>query len=344
MASSLKAAVEGFLDGMRRVAAAPALVAGVFALTFLMAVPPAALIRSSFASHLGDSLEAASAADAVNPGWWYEFRAQATGLGTTFTPAIIGFAALLDHTSDVMDAAAPAAPLAWLLGAYLVAWTFALGGLLDRFARRRAVRARGFFAACGGLFFRMLRLAAVASIAYWLLFSYVHPWVFEDLYRSVTLDLDSERAAFGWRLACYALFGALLLMINVLMDYAKVRLAVEDRRSVLGAITAAWRFLWHRPGPVAILYLLDAAVFLAIVALWFVAAPDVGGGTLQGLAWRFLLGQAYVLARLLVKLQFLASQTALFQASLAHAAYTAAPAATWPPSPAVESIPDRTAP
>ena len=43
-------------------------------------------------------------------------------------------------------------------------------------------------------------------------------------------------------------------------------------------------------------------------------------------------------ARLLLKLQFLASQTALFQTNLAHAAYTAAPEPVWPDSPAAESI------
>jgi hypothetical protein len=48
--------------------------------------------------------------------------------------------------------------------------------------------------------------------------------------------------------------------------------------------------------------------------------------------------QLYLLARLLLKLQFVASQTALFQRSLAHAAYTAAPAPVWPESPAAEAI------
>jgi hypothetical protein len=52
----------------------------------------------------------------------------------------------------------------------------------------------------------------------------------------------------------------------------------------------------------------------------------------------FIAAQLYVLARIVLKLQFIASQTALFQASLAHARYTAAPAARWPESPAAETI------
>ena len=51
-----------------------------------------------------------------------------------------------------------------------------------------------------------------------------------------------------------------------------------------------------------------------------------------------LLGQAYIVARHYLKLVFYASETALFQAELAHAAYTAAPAVVWPDSPAAEAI------
>ena len=67
------------------------------------------------------------------------------------------------------------------------------------------------------------------------------------------------------------------------------------------------------------------------------AAPDVGGGGAS--VWIGLLaGQAYVLARLLLKLQFAASEVALFQASLAHARYAGAPARVWPESPGAEAL------
>ena len=52
----------------------------------------------------------------------------------------------------------------------------------------------------------------------------------------------------------------------------------------------------------------------------------------------FIAGQLYLLARLAIKLHFVASQTALFQSHLAHATYTAAPAPAWPESPAAEAI------
>jgi hypothetical protein len=123
----------------------------------------------------------------------------------------------------------------------------------------------------------------------------------------------------------------------MVFDYTKVRMVVEDRRSAFGALMAALRFIARNPGRTFALYALNGLVFVALFALWMVVAPGAGGAGAS--IWLvFVAGQMYLLARLLLKLHFLASQTALFQKSLAHAAYTAAPEPAWPDSPAAEAI------
>jgi hypothetical protein len=324
-------------SGVRRVLSAPAILAGVWTLTFLMAVPLALTLRGMLEAHLGSSLAANQAADTVNHDWWQEFEAQAAGLGTTFTPSVIGFAAVLDNVSSVFDAQKEIAPVAGVLGAYLLVWTFLAGGIIDRYARQRRTYAHGFFAASGVFFFRFLRLGIVAAVVYLFLFRYVHEWLFTDWLRSATRDLNVERTAFLWRLLMYAIFGALLVAANVLFDYTKIRAVVEDRRSMAGAILAAARFIIRNPARVFGLYFVNALLFLAVVALWAMVAPGAGGVGISMWA-SFILAQAYLLARLFLKLQFLASQTALFQSALAHAEYTAAPEPVWPESPAAEAI------
>ena len=111
---------------------------------------------------------------------------------------------------------------------------FLSGGVLDRYARQRPTRAHGFFAAAGVFFLRFLRLGVVAAVVYWFLFAYVHEQLFDEWYVRATRDLDVERTAFSGVPAMYAVFGALLVAANVLFDYAKVRLVVEDRRSAPG--------------------------------------------------------------------------------------------------------------
>lgn len=317
--------------------AAPTVTAGVFALTFLIAVPFAVTMRGAIATHLGDSLVANDVADGIDADWWQEFTAQATGLGTTFSPAIIGFAATLDNVSRVLDGQANIAPIASALALYLSGWAFLSGGIIDRYARQRPTRTYGFFAASGVHFFRFLRLAIVAGLVYWWLFAYVHPWLFDEQYVNLTRGLSIERAAFLWRVAFYAIFGSMLVVANVAFDYTKVRIVVEDRHSVLGALAAALRFVRRHPRQVAGMYALNGLTFVALLALWALVAPGAGGTGLQTGA-AFVVAQAYLVARLLLKLQFIASQTALFQANLAHAAYTAAPLPVWPESPAAEAI------
>jgi len=320
------------------VLAAPAVAAGVFAMTILLALPLAITMRGALASHLGESLAAETAATGINYDWWQEFTAQATGLGTTFSPSIIGFAVVLDNISGVLDARARIAPIAAALALYLAGWAFLSGGILDRYARQRRIHAHGFFAAAGGYGFRFVRLAAIAGFAYWWLFAYVHPWLLTTQFENLTRGMNVERSAFLVRLILYAVFGVLLVATNLVIDYTKVRIVVEDRHSVLGAITASIRFIRNHPRRVLALYGLNSASFLALLAVWWILAPGVGGAGLAMWAG-FIVAQIYVVARLLLKLQFIASEIALFQSSLAHASYTAAPVPAWPDSPAAEAIP-----
>ena len=75
--------------------------------------------------------------------WWNEFLAQASGLGQTFVPAILGFAAVLDNLSRLADHKPLPPVTAAVVGAQLLLAVFLAGGLLDRLARDRVVGARG---------------------------------------------------------------------------------------------------------------------------------------------------------------------------------------------------------
>ena len=324
-------------DGFMRVLGAPAIVAGVFVATLVAALPLAATLRGALQAHLGASLMADEAADAVNYDWWQEFTSQTSGLGSTFTPSIIGFATTLDSVSGLLDKRTLTTPIAWAVGVYLSAWVFLSGGILDRYARGRRIGAHGFFAASGTFFFRFLRLGIAAGIVYGFLFVYVHEWLFAKWYVNVTRDLSVEPTVFFWRLLMYAIFGGLLALTATAFDYAKVRAVVEDRHSMIWTLVAALRFLVRNPSRVAALYAANSLVFVVVVAVWALVAPGAGGAGLS--MWAGVIAsQGYVLARLIVKLQFMASQTALFQRSLAHAGYTAAPAVVRPDPPVVEAM------
>ena len=326
-----------FRDGIRRVNSAPAVLAGMFLLTLLVALPLSLALRGMLEAHLGPSVAAERLASGVNYDWWQEFSSQARALGTTFVPSVIGFGAVLDNLSALVDNAPLAATIGGITAAWLVLWSFLSGGVLDRYARGRPTRAHGFFAACGTHFWRFVRLGLFALAIYYLLFGLVHPWIFETLYFDWIREFTVERNAFLVRLACYAVFGALLVVTNLIFDYARIRIVVEDRRSALGALVAGTRFVRRRPAATLVLYALNSAAFLALVLLYALISPGAPGSFFKTLLV-FLVGELYILGRHYLKLVFYASEVSLFQNALAHAAYTAAPTVVWPDSPAAESI------
>jgi hypothetical protein len=323
-----------FLEGWRRVFGAPVVVVSVLAATFLFALPMAALLRGSIAAHLGSSLEADAASTGWNAGWAAEFEAQARGLERTFTFEILGFGGTMATLSRFLDNDSLNPTLAVAAGTYIALWVFMSGGILDRLARGRPVRTSAFFSACGTYFVRFLRLAVIVGAAYWWLFAWLHPFLFQTLYNRWTRDMTGERNAIALRGALYLVFLAALGLVSLVADYAKVRAVVEDRRSMVSALLASLRFIRRRFFRTTGLYLLNILAVIVMLRIWLSAAPSATAAPWLAL----LVAQVYLLVRLWAKLAFMASETVFFQGELAHAQYTAAPEPVWPDSPSAEGI------
>ena len=326
--------VGAFLEGWRRVIRAPALAAAIMLATFVVALPLAIALGGMIEEHLGPSVDADVAASGWHAGWAAEFHAQAQGIGRTFTHEILGFGGTLSTLSDLLDRQRLNPTIAGIAAAYVVFWIFLSGGVIDRLARGRVVGVAHFFSACGTYFVRFLRLAVVVGPAYLALFVWLHPYLFGTIYDRYTRDLTEERDAIVLRFVLYALFLLPVVLVNLLADFAKVRAVVEDRRSMLGALSASVRFIRRRWWRVLGLYLLNIGAAAVILRLWLQVTPAADAPVWLAL----LVGQIYVLVRIWARLAFIASEAAFFQGELAHAGYTAAPAPVWPESPAAEAI------
>jgi hypothetical protein len=325
--------LETYVDGWRRLRQSPRLVLTLWALTLVVALPAAWLLRGALAAHLGDSLMAETAARGVNLDWWNEFLGQASGLGATFSPRIIGMAAVLDNLSRMTDAQGVPPALIVVVAAWLLLQVCVMGGLIERVARQQPMGRVRFLWACARHAGRLVRLALVTGAGYWVLFTQVHPWWFGDVYEAVVRDVTSERVAFAWWLAAAAVFALPVLLLNVVADYARVRAVVEDRRSVLGALVSGARFAGQARGTVAALMALQLVGFGVWLALYALVAPGASAGV-----WGLVVSQAYIVGRLAIRVSGLAAQVSLFQSRLAHAGYVAHPLPAWPDSAAADAI------
>ena len=279
------------------------------------------------------------AAAGTNYDWWQEFSAQATGLGTTFVP--------VDHRlrrgprqpeRRSLDNQPLAATIAGVTAAWLVLWSFLTGGVLDRYARGRPTRAHGFFAACGTHFWRLLRLGCVGLAR---LRAAVRgactPWIFER--RLSLADARSHGRADGVRdparratpssARCWSPY-------NLVFDYARIRIVVEDRRSALGALMPG------RGSCAAIaarlrLYLLNGAAYLCARAGLRAAGAGraaVGCADVAHAAARPALHPCAALSEAAV---LCVGDGVLPGQRWRTPSYTAAPAVVWPDSPAAEA-------
>jgi hypothetical protein len=290
---------------------APALVVCVWLLTIAASLPLTMAIGGSIARQLGSSLEADAVARGIDVDWMQEYRAQAGELGATLSPVVVGVGATFDSFSALLDSIRRPRAIAVAAAIYAALWLFMEGGLIDRYRRETRSSVSDFFRVSRVFFWRFLRLSVLMVIAWAAVFRWLHPWLFADVYPRLIDGLTVERTAFAIRAALYVVFVLVLAALNLLFEYAKIRAVVEDRRSMIGALAAGWRFIRRHARAVALLYAADAVLFLLVIGAYWLAAPNTGGT--GAFIWIGLaIGQIYILARLAVRLVFWASETVLF--------------------------------
>ena len=204
------------------------------------------------------------------------------------------------------------------LVAVLILWVFLSGGIIDRLARDARSPAPRFFAACGACFLPLLRLTLITLVSYWAVLTYVAP----------ALARVADGAGETTHLALYGVLATTLFALSLILDYARVRLVVEDRRSAIGAIAASLRMLRAH---FARMLGVQAAFWLLLV-VWIAARGAVAQSALppDAGATSFTLALLFAGGELLAKLSLTGAQVSLYQQTLASAGWVARQTPAWP--------------
>lgn len=298
-------------EGLWLVICAPILVAGVALVSLLIAVPFGLVLNSHVQASLANQPPIYQGSVEIDPEWWSEFRNHATGLDATFTPTIIGFAAPLDNLSAFFDGTARPVALAGPVALSALAWAFLWGGIFQRFVRGRREGPAAFWSASLRFFPRFAIISIAAAVMSLVLYLTVHAVLFGPVYQWLAAGASSERNAFIWRIVLYAIFGALIMTVSLVADYARIGVVSAPTLSAGKAIAAGLRFVRTNLGATVLLYVLTGALFVALLVVYGVV--DTYGGSRVG-GWRgVLIAQAYIVARLTIRLTFAASEVRLFK-------------------------------
>ncbi len=302
-------------DGLRRVSAGPKLIGWLWLINFVVAIPLAMVMSDQIESAVGASLVHEKLRAGFDIDWYEEFADAANDLGKTFSPAVIGVGPFLGNLE------------AWLNGSlftgntgivglgigYMVLWAFLLGGILDRFAHTQEnLTTERFFSASGRYFLRFLFLMALSWIFYYLVLAMISPSLFAAIAAS-TRDTTVERTVFFLTAGAFVIVALLLAIVNMAFDYAKISTVLRDHRNMLAAAGQGFRFIFAHPTRTFGLYLILGTAALAFLGLYALVAPGANQARAVGVIAAFVVGQIFLVVKLITRLTFFGGQMALYE-------------------------------
>jgi hypothetical protein len=303
------------LKGLLRVLSSPAMVLWLWLANFVVALPMAYVMAKSIESSIGASLVSESLRSGFDMGWFGEYEARAKGLETSFSPSVTGAGAFLDNweswfNGELFEGFPGLVGLGLL---YAVLWALFLGGILDQLRDGAGIfRLSEFLSQGATFFFRFLRLSVLSGLLYYLVYRF-SGWLFGRIEQAVR-DVTVERIVLAYVLAGALLVGFLLTFVNMAFDYAKIATFREKRRSMLFAALRGFRFVLANPFRAAALYYGLGLAGVLLLAAYSAVAPGVGQGSAPTIAIAFLGGQAFLVAKLVLRLTFYAGQISLYEA------------------------------
>jgi hypothetical protein len=271
-------------------------------------------MAGSIEESIGASLVHQNLRDGFDMGWYGEFDARAKGVEKTLSPSLVGAGAFFDNIEAWLSGRLfEMLPALVALGVvYALFWALFLGGILHRYTDRRGLfRLSELFSQGGEFFFRFVRLAVLSGFLYYLVYRFAG-WLFgriEDAMRDVTV----EKTVLGYVVAAALLVALLLTFIHMAFDYAKIATYKENRRSMMLAAIKGFRLVLGNLGRTTILYYSLGFFGLLLLGVYHVIAPGPGQASVPSVVFAFLIGQAYLIARLMLRLTFYAGQMALYE-------------------------------
>lgn len=275
----------------RRVNAARRLWLVYYLTTLLFALTAALPLAALLSGNLGHSLWANRMLENFDVGWFSEFAYASGGWpGTSY------------------------APVAVLVGGiFFIVGTFLAGGTITLFAGEPGrYDARAFWGGCGRNFARLMRLVVPTVLVYVavIVLYVVSRRIVDNAMRDSTREIPSVLLTWGCSL------GALLLLmfVNMVADYARVRLVVDDSRRALRTFLGSFTFVFSNFRAAVGVYAGAMALLLAFAALGHFAIGAMPQNTGLWLLLMLIAQQIFILGRIWIKLLFYAGETGVYQA------------------------------
>jgi hypothetical protein len=222
----------------------------------------------------------------------------------------------------------------------LVSSAFAFGGILEVFGSEDDQRSfmHRFFRGGGHFFWRFFRLAIIAGV-----FVVLATGAVSALMAVATAPMSKsewEPAGYLGGVATMVVLLAVAALFLLALDYARIRVARDDSRSMLKAYASGLGFVLRRLVPVCGIAILFVAALAALAGIYLAYETNApAAGTWAAIAALFVIQQAVVLGRVFLRVALVGAERQFHLTALPKPvpAEIAVPAAFPEPSPPVQT-------
>ena len=267
---------------------------------------------------LGKSIGQSEVGDRMQKGfdyiWWEEFRDQSKGIETSFSPSIMGKGAVLDNFVHLLHFGETHLPRVILVfGAlYVLLHTFLSGGILSVLGEDIPVFSiRGFFSGAGKFASRFFLLMIISWVFFFLVIA------LKDFLSTLVLNVSStarsEIFPFYLSLLSSIFVYAMFLFFQMIFDYARIKTAIEDRRSVLQTTKDAFIFVFKNFGSTMGLFYLLLLANLILTVVFIFLKEIIPQTTAFSIFSVFLIQQIFICSFIWIRCWLYSSQVELYK-------------------------------
>jgi len=195
---------------------------------------------------------------------------------------------------------------------FFLASIFVNGGILNSLIGQRNYEgfAQVFFAGGGKFYGRFFRLS-IYSLILWIPGVILY-FIINVFFGIFTKNPLNEQRAFYITLLRFAIVAFIIFLIKMIMDYARIKIATQDSRSVLRSLLEAAGFVFRKLGKTLTLYyLLGLTGLAAFLIYWGIRSTFQAGSS--GTIWlAFIISQLFIASRGWLRVAFQAGQLRFF--------------------------------
>ena len=290
--------------GLWRVCRSAWLVPAAYVVLVVATVPLGLVLHYDLPQPAAPSVVEPGAGPVPDFDWLDDVTANKRSLVGALTPEVIGVAAPFANLDQFLDGRAPLFSVL-VSAAMLTVWAWLWGGVLARLGGS----SKPFVTSCQQSFSDLLAIS-VASVVSAVVVSGILRVVLFLIVQALAAG-RAESTLFVARLVATAVMVGVVALLTLVFDYARIAVVLDDV-SLKAGLVRGLRTVKAYPLSVLALVVLFGGAFAALLAV-YAAFEFIPGGSVPTVTRIIVLGQAYIVARIILRLWNAGAQVELYR-------------------------------